>query len=144
MNWTTPRNVSSFHHHKASSTRLVCGIFSVKSGESVVNFVRLGSNGVYVGMHDFWIDSLAGHVSLHIKHAQKTSLCTRGVTQTVSLAPTVSLSLTHFHANIRCDGLYLKGERGTKVPDMKVQLLDLAVDLAMEVGRPGNDWTHFS
>lgn len=79
-----------------------------------------GTNGVYVGMQDFWIDLITGRLSLQIKHAQKTTLFVRGQSQLCPIHPAVTISLTDFKLKLRLDGLYLKGERGTKVPDAKV------------------------
>lgn len=75
---------------------------------------------MYVGMQDFWIDSLTGKLSLSVKHATRATVFTRGQNTLVPSYPSVSLSVRDFHLKIRSDGMTLKGERGTKVPDMKV------------------------
>ena len=76
---------------------------------------------MYVGMHDFWIDALTGHVALSIKHAAKTTVCARGQSQVMLLHPVVAVTVSDLKLKARFDNLFLKGERGTKVPDIKVR-----------------------
>jgi hypothetical protein len=84
-------------------------------------------------MHDFWVDELSGHLSLSVSHAARASVFSQGASKDCILHPAINISLSKFHLKIRADGLSLRGERGTKVPDMKVQLLDLVVDMILEV-----------
>lgn len=114
----------NIYFHFMSPTELAP--FQFRSSLSVIThssfeFVRwTGGNGVFIGMLDFHVDTLTGRVALSIGHADRTAVFGHSGSTTCDTMPTVSLSVTNFQLKLRADGLSLKGERGTKVPDMKV------------------------
>ncbi len=74
-------------------------------------------------MHDFWIDSLTGSLSLHVQHGHKTAVFVRGQNTTCVHMPSIACHIPDFSVKLRVNGLSLKGESGTKVPNLTVAML---------------------
>jgi hypothetical protein len=79
-----------------------------------------GSKGVYIGLHDFWIDYVTGNLHLSVQHGQRSQLCVRGQNQVHVHSPSIVLSIRDLQLKLRVDGFSLVGDKGTKVPDLKV------------------------
>ncbi len=83
-----------------------------------------GTKGVYIGIQDFWVDSIVGGVSLSVQHGQRVSVNVRGQTQSRAQHPFILVRLRDVSVRLRVEGFALKGEKGTKVPDLKVCVSD--------------------
>ena len=75
---------------------------------------------MYIGVQDFWVDSLTGSVALSLQHGQRVSVNVRGQWQARTQHPAVIVRLRDVSLRLRVVGFNMVGEKGTKVPDMKV------------------------
>ncbi|CAE7922522.1 unnamed protein product, partial [Symbiodinium sp. KB8] len=83
-----------------------------------------GSDGVYFGMRDFWVESLQGDVRVEV-----APLTLAGGQQV--RPPTVAVTLDKARFVAAVQGLRLKGEKGSGVPDLDVDTLQVTATLSL-------------
>lgn len=85
-----------------------------------------GTEGVYIGMEDFWLEEVSGHLVVNVVPAGVTGTPPPKVTLAVEGA---GGDRTGMFIRGRALGVQVKGEKGTRVPSLKVDSLTVGFEV---------------
>lgn len=76
---------------------------------------------MYIGLRDFWVEGIRTAMQMSVQHAKASPVYTQGRMSMRYEDPKIVLTLSDTSLTIKADGIALKGEKGTSVPNLNVK-----------------------